>query len=191
MNGKVRAYWLATTPSEEMSRMRREGEVMACAECGILIDADLPVVRRSPDGSMVRLAYRSPYPELCHDCAYQILVEGGWMATKSKYRAAGVADVFRAIAAERRYMNETVGRIEDNPFSLEEWLGLMEEGLGAAYRAYLDKNEPLALAKVLQVVATGIATLEQHGVFERGDVDDDGEFDRAGADRVYDLASSD
>lgn len=73
-----------------------------------------------------------------------------------------------AIQRERDYQDGLWGTIDQNPHSVEEWLLLMREELNEAMTAFSDHHgDDQALKEIVQVVALGVACLEQHGVVER------------------------
>lgn len=75
--------------------------------------------------------------------------------------------VLNAIVLERRYQDETWGTISDNPHEIGQWLAIMQRELDEARAAYDACYERVALGKILQVAAVGVACLEQHGIVTR------------------------
>jgi len=83
---------------------------------------------------------------------------------------SSINDVFLAIERERRYQEEKYGTVIDNPFSIYEWIGIMEKELEEAKVSFFDRPaNPLMLQEILQVISVGVACLEQHGIVERWD----------------------
>ena len=81
------------------------------------------------------------------------------------------ATIYRAIKAERRYQDVVHGTIKENPHTVGEWLLIMESELNEAKRAWVKgKGDAGALEEILQVVATGVACMETHGVVTRPQV---------------------
>ncbi len=80
--------------------------------------------------------------------------------------------VFDAIVAERAYQDEKWGTIKDNPHTIPEWILIMEKELAEAKAAYFQRPaDREMLDEIRQVIAVGVACLEQHGVVERIDPD--------------------
>jgi len=80
-------------------------------------------------------------------------------------------DISSAIWHERRYQNHKWGSVEENPHNVQEWIRIMQRELNEARGSILHLNQTQALREILQVVAVGVACLEQHGVVERGPLD--------------------
>lgn len=79
-------------------------------------------------------------------------------------------EIHDAIRNERVYQDEKWGHWKDHPHTVMEWIAVMEGELQEAKHAWLKGNgDKEALREVLQVVATGIACMEQHGPEERLD----------------------
>lgn len=79
-------------------------------------------------------------------------------------------EILDAIYKERAYQDSKWCTIDQNPHTVAEWLLIMEGELEEAKQAWrkgVDDTD--ALREILQVIAVGIACLEQHGV---GDVSD-------------------
>ena len=77
-------------------------------------------------------------------------------------------EIYQAIERERRYQDAVHGTIEENPHTVGEWLLIMESELNEAKRAWVKgKGDADALEEILQVVATGVACMEAHGVVSR------------------------
>lgn len=78
------------------------------------------------------------------------------------------AFIFEAIQRERWYQDKKWGTIEEHPHTVAEWILVMESELQEAKQGWLKGTSNLqALEEILQVIATGVACLEQHGVVER------------------------
>ena len=72
------------------------------------------------------------------------------------------------IRQEREYQNEKHGTIVENPHDVPGWLLIMKVELEEAERAWVENGgDQYALCEILQVIATGVACLEQHGVVDR------------------------
>ncbi len=81
---------------------------------------------------------------------------------------AEITEVVSAIGRERGYQDEKWGTIKDHPHDVPGWLLIMKSELDEAFEAWVHNGgKQEALREILQVVATGVACLEQHGVFER------------------------
>lgn len=76
-------------------------------------------------------------------------------------------NIFFAIDREREYQDNEWGTIQDNPHSISEWLDIMTEELYEVILALKKDNHDAALAEILQVIAVGVACLEQYKVVER------------------------
>lgn len=78
------------------------------------------------------------------------------------------ATIMSAVVRERRHQDQTHGTIVDHPHSVGEWLLIIETELLEAKAAWVrETGDRGALLEILQVVSTGFACLEQHGVVER------------------------
>ena len=85
-----------------------------------------------------------------------------------KSRPVDRINVFDAIDRERWYQDEKWGTIKDHPHDVPGWLLIMQSELNEALEAWVHNGgDTEALREIIQVVATGVACLEQHGVFER------------------------
>jgi hypothetical protein len=76
-------------------------------------------------------------------------------------------DVINAIIAERTYQDLKWGTIEQKIHTIPNWLLIMKKELIEAEDAWMKNGDSDALLEILQVVATGFACLEQHGVVNR------------------------
>jgi len=73
-----------------------------------------------------------------------------------------------AILRERNYQDSKWGTIEDHPHTPREWLAIMESELEEAKQAWVSQSGDLGcLHEMLQIIAVGVACLEQHGIVER------------------------
>lgn len=69
-----------------------------------------------------------------------------------------------AIDNERDYQDAKWGSLEEHPHSLPEWIMIMKGELREAEDAWLKCHGDAAVKlEILQVVAVGVACLEQHG----------------------------
>lgn len=81
---------------------------------------------------------------------------------------SGRLDIFAAVAREREYQDKKWGCVEAHPHTVGEWLLIMEAELNEAKQAWCKNGGDIsALEEMLQVVAVGVAAMEQHGVIER------------------------
>lgn len=78
-------------------------------------------------------------------------------------------DVFDAISRERMHQDLRHGTVAENPHEIGQWLAIMRSEGGEAMDAYLSCESDDALREILQVIAVGVACLEQHGIVERRD----------------------
>lgn len=74
--------------------------------------------------------------------------------------------VIDAVVAERLYQDGKHGPIETSPHTLGEWLLIMESELAEAKEALIKGGvgRNAVKAEIVQVLATGLACLEQHGL---------------------------
>lgn len=77
--------------------------------------------------------------------------------------------VYVGIEAERNYQDNKWGPIEKKYHSIPSWLLIMKKELIEAEDAWMKHGDSEALLEILQVIATGVACLEQHGVITRTD----------------------
>lgn len=76
--------------------------------------------------------------------------------------------IFDAIGREREYQD---AKWRANPHTVGEWLLIVESELQEAKQAWCKTGGDFgALEELLQVIAVGVAALEQHGVFERPNI---------------------
>lgn len=74
-------------------------------------------------------------------------------------------DIYHAVNIERGYQDRKWGTIEEHPHTIFEWIGIMRKELQEAEDAFFQRPaNKLMLQEVLQVVATGFACIEQHGI---------------------------
>ena len=89
-------------------------------------------------------------------------------------------DVFGAIEREREYQDAKWGTVIQNPHDEGDWVEIMQQELNeakSAWRGYqptshLARRKSVeygteTLKEILQVVAVGVACLQQHGIVER------------------------
>jgi len=79
-------------------------------------------------------------------------------------------DIYGAVNRERDFQDEKWGGVEENPHSILEWVTIMERELQEAKEAWFqgptkDVSEDM-LSEIVQVVAVGIACLDQYGYVE-------------------------
>ena len=75
-------------------------------------------------------------------------------------------NILEAVHRER-HQDVRHGAIEAHGHSVAEWLLIMEAELQEAKKAWIQGNENEAMQELLQVVATGFAAMEEHGIHER------------------------
>lgn len=74
------------------------------------------------------------------------------------------ANVFAAVAEERKFQDQKWGTITEHPHDVGAWLTIMRSLLTDAERAYMSQRGDLgALDEIRKVVAVGAACMEQHG----------------------------
>lgn len=76
-------------------------------------------------------------------------------------------EIYKAIERERDYQDNKYGAVHDRPHSVVEWLLIMRKELEEAENGWIHGTEESALEELLQVVAVGVAAMEQHGFVER------------------------
>lgn len=77
-------------------------------------------------------------------------------------------EIFEAVGRERDYQD---AKWESNPHTVGEWLLIVESELQEAKEAWCKNGgDRAALIELLQVIAVGVAALEQHGAIERPNV---------------------
>ena len=98
----------------------------------------------------------------CDECSgltttYEVIATKPYLELKKVYRAA---------LRERKYQDDKWG---NNPHEVGAWLLIMQAELDEAKEAWVKgTDDGDALGEILQVIAVGMACLEQHGVKERG-----------------------
>ena len=76
--------------------------------------------------------------------------------------------LFDAIDREREYQDRKWGTIQEHPHEVPGWLLIIQSELNEAMEEWVHNGgDKEALREILQVIATGVACLEQHGVVER------------------------
>lgn len=77
-------------------------------------------------------------------------------------------DIWAAILNERNYQDEKWGHPDHHPHSIFEWIGIMEREIAEVKEAFFQRSaDEEMLGEILQVVAVGVACMEQHGIVER------------------------
>ncbi len=72
-----------------------------------------------------------------------------------------------ALTKERRHQDRKYGSPARRGLSVAEYLQIARAELDEAQASMTDGDEENALRELLQVIAVGVACLEQHGVVER------------------------
>lgn len=85
-------------------------------------------------------------------------------------RTATFEKIIDGIKEERQYQDNKWGTIDTKPHQLPAWLLIMKKELIEAEDAWMKKTNEEVLCEILQVIATGVACLEQHGVITRPDL---------------------
>lgn len=81
--------------------------------------------------------------------------------------------IIAAIDRERAYQDNKWGTIQEHPHDVAAWILIMRSELAEAEQGWVKGNgDRDALAEILQVIAVGVACLEQHGVVEREEAND-------------------
>lgn len=73
-----------------------------------------------------------------------------------------IEEIKTAIERERAFQDDKWGTIHEHPHTLLEWIEIMLEELREARRAWFKLSSEDALRELLQVIATGIACIEQN-----------------------------
>lgn len=77
-------------------------------------------------------------------------------------------EIFTALSRERRYQDGKWGLLDERHHGVGEWILIMQVELEEARQAWCKGHfNTHALEEILQVIAVGVACLEQHGVVER------------------------
>lgn len=81
-------------------------------------------------------------------------------------RSMTLFEVQQHVEVERLFQDSKHGPIETHPHTIGEWILIMESELAEAKLALIKGGEgrDSVLQEILQVVAVGIACMEQHGV---------------------------
>ncbi len=75
--------------------------------------------------------------------------------------------IYAAVDRERAFQDKKWGDVYTHGHSLQDWLNIMMKELGEAAIELTQGDSLNARRELLQVVAVGVAALEQHGVEER------------------------
>lgn len=75
--------------------------------------------------------------------------------------------IIDGIDLERAYQDKKWGTVQEHPHTLMEWVTIMRAELNEVEEAWLKTTDEHTLLEILQVIATGVACLEQHGVYVR------------------------
>lgn len=76
-------------------------------------------------------------------------------------------EVYNAIDGERAFQDRKWGTIEQHPQDIAGWMLIMRKELEEAEQAWVKADNADSLRELLQVIATGVAALEQHGIVTR------------------------
>lgn len=79
-------------------------------------------------------------------------------------------EIIDAISRERTYQDIKWGTLDEHPHEIPSWLLIMQNAINKAGTKWLRDGDFEAQEEILQVVATGVACLEQHGVVERKNI---------------------
>lgn len=82
-------------------------------------------------------------------------------------RNASFERVVEGIREERAYQDKKWGDLDHKVHGITAWMLIMRKELIEAEDEWMKKGNDEALLEILQVVATGVACLEQHGVVLR------------------------
>lgn len=89
------------------------------------------------------------------------------MKQEFSHRGIGLIEI-QAIIDERKYQDKKWGTIKQHPHTILEWVTIMEKELAEAKKAFFQRPaDVLMLVEILQVVAVGVACLQQHGTVTR------------------------
>jgi hypothetical protein len=81
-------------------------------------------------------------------------------------------EVYAAVSDERVYQERKWGTIEEHPHEVGGWLTIMRKLLTNAETAWVTSRGDIgALEEIRQVVAVGVACMEQHGAIPRSAAD--------------------
>jgi hypothetical protein len=86
----------------------------------------------------------------------------------NRTREGRQSEAFLAIIHERRFQDQKHGHPEDCPHSIGTWLFIMEAELAEAKLACIKggQGRDNVISEIIQIAATAVACLEQHGVDE-------------------------
>jgi hypothetical protein len=85
----------------------------------------------------------------------------------NKSNKSSRGDIFYEINNERSYQDKKWGNLTVKNHEIPGWLLIMRTELTEAEESWMKLTIEESLSEVLQVVATGVACLEQHGVWSR------------------------
>lgn len=86
--------------------------------------------------------------------------------------------VYNAIDTERTHQDLKWGTISQHPQDIAGWMLIMRKELEEAEEAWVNGDPEDCLNEMLQVIATGVAGLEQHGAVTRYDIRDRNESEK-------------
>lgn len=90
--------------------------------------------------------------------------------TVRKIASSMTESIIRAIEEERDYQDKKHGSIREHPHTVAEWYLIMKREMDEVEAAYFQRPSKRAmLDEIRQVVAVGIACIQQHGVVSRSD----------------------
>lgn len=75
--------------------------------------------------------------------------------------------IFEAIDRERDYQDRKWGPLHTHKHEIPGWICIMREELREAEQGWLKDGDDQALRELIQVLAVGVACLEQYRVVER------------------------
>jgi hypothetical protein len=78
--------------------------------------------------------------------------------------------VYHAITNERDFQDSKWGDLTQKRHAIPSWLLIMKKELQEAEDAWMKESNYRALEEILQVVATGVACMQQHGIVERPEI---------------------
>lgn len=114
--------------------------------------------------------------ETCHaecDCGLAASISGIKAALASLDTTSQYDAIFAAIVHEREYQTRKWGSVAEHPHEVAGYIALMQSELAEAHQAWCKGRFGVDdLREVLQVIAVGVACLEQHGVRERKEIEE-------------------